>query len=167
MDCNHETYKICVTHNGSVSTNLTDQHFLSIPLKDVIKAKLVATSIPWNDTANVVYVTVDEFDSKFTDFAAPMGTASLGNGLTNQTPSSLKRRAMGPLYSLFRGSTGDNRILYRNEYPIEVDFIYPIKKLERLSVSVRDESDTIITIPSGLNAYFYFEIVCKRANLCY
>lgn len=166
MDCNHETYKICVTHNGSVSTNLTDQHFLSLPLKDVINAKLVATSIPWNDTANVVYVTVDEFDSKFTDFAAPLGTASLSNVLTNQTSSSLKRRAMGPLYSLFRGNTGDNRILFRNEYPIEVNFIYPIRKLERLTVSVRDEADNLLTIPAGLNAYFYFEILCRRANLC-
>lgn len=165
-DCNYETHKICVTHSGQTDTNLTDTHFLPVPLKEVVSARLLAANVPWNDTANVVYLTVDELDSQFKDFAAPLGATS-ASILGNPTTSSIKRKAFCPLYSQFRGATGDKRIMYTDDYPTETEYKYPIQKLEKLTVSVRDENDAVITIGSGLRAYFYFEFVCKRLNICY
>ena len=152
-NCNYETFTINVSSNVS-SNNSTFKTLIVNPVKDVVEFSLIACSLP-DTTSNVVYISVNEIDSVFNDYSNPVA----GGG----TPPNL-RKCMGCIYKTFSGATADNRIVYRNEYPIKTRIIHPLERLSNLTISLFD--DTGALIPSTTPGYYTFEIKCMRKNLC-
>ena len=148
-NCNQETYNIQVSSSGSVANNNYAITFVT-PLKDVVRAELVTASIPCT-TSNVVYISVDQLSSKYNDFSNAVAFST--SQLTN---------VMGAVYHDDCGTK--DRITYYNRYPITVDFIYPLQRLEKLNIKLYNNQGLLLQ-DQGEN-YFTFRFICNRKNLC-
>lgn len=151
-NCDYETYTINVSSNVSTD-NSSFKTLIVTPLKDIVEFSLIACSLP-DTTSNVLYISVNEIDSVFSDYSHPVSTT---------TPPNL-RKCLGCIYRTFSGATADSRIVYRNEYPIKARIIHPLERLSNLTISLFD--DTGALIPSTTPAYYTFQIKCLRKNLC-
>ena len=153
-NCQQEVYNIQVSSVGAIQNTAYVTNF-NTPLKNIVRAELVTASIPCN-TSNVVYIVVDELSSKFTDFANAQG------GTLSSAISSVLRNSFGAMYN--EDTASRPRITYYNRYPIVVDFMYPIQRLEKLSIKLYDQNGQLIT-DQGEN-FFTFRFICNRKNMC-
>ena len=153
-NCQQEIYNIQTSSSGSAANNNYVINF-NTPLKDVVRVELVTASIPCS-TSNIVYIEVDELRSQFNDFSnASAGTLSAA-------VSSPLRNVFGVVYNDDTGTK--DRITYYNRYPILVEFMYPLRRLEKLSIKLYN-NNTLLLDDEGEN-YFTFRVICNRKNLC-
>jgi len=156
-NCNTETFTLHTTSNNFVTGSSNSQYVcdINIPLKDVVEASIVTASIA-NTTSNVVYVGVEELESTFTDYCTPASDGGAAGNL---------RRTMAAFYRENTTVASHPRIIFYNRYPIKVPFIYPIQRLEKLTITLYDEVGNVLTAdPSA--TFITFRFVCKRKNLC-
>jgi len=158
-NCDTETFTLHTTSNNfATGSNCEYVCNLNVPLKDVVEAQIVTASIA-NITSNVVYVGVTELDSNFTDYLTPAaaGTSAAGN----------LRRSVAAFYreNDALGAITRPRIIFYNRYPIRVPFIYPIQRLEKLSITLYDEVGNVLADGDSAN-FITFRFVCNRKNLC-
>lgn len=148
-DCNYEHYTI---HTDSISSDTWidssqsqfTNHLYNV-IKDVVEVSIVNCSFDVS-YSNVVYIKVDEFDSKFS-------TNTLGpKGNTN-----------GSLARINVESSGRTRF---NQYDFDTiaRFIYPIKKLDRITTRLYDENGSLATVNS--NVFITYKLKCKLENMC-
>jgi hypothetical protein len=102
---------------------------------------------------------VEELDSIFNDRAS--------NVLTGQGHLSMLR---GSFASLITESAthdaGDSLITFKDNYPIVTQYIDPIRRIDRLSVTIRDQNGNTIknSTDDGAN-FLVFRFVCRKPNL--
>lgn len=154
-DCTYETYTIHTTSNAATS-NSDYKVNLTMPLKDVVEARIVSASIP-TATSNVVYLTVEELGTKFSDYSTVAENPFNGSILRNVFGTFFREDFPAPATS--------TRITFVNRYPIEHQYIYPIKRLDRLSMKLYDEFGNLLT-DGNSPVYFTFVFKCLRNNLC-
>lgn len=160
MDCNHETFTFQVSSYGATS-NVDFTGVLNTPIKNIIEASIVTCSIASN-SSNVVYIVVDELNSRFTDFVAESDAVSTGGSYNLMSTSSKLRNAMGAIYNDDR--TTKNRIIFYNRYPIQCAYIHPISELSKLSIRLYDHTGTLL--PDQGHNFMTFRFKCARKNLC-
>ena len=161
MDCSREIYSIQVSSYGAGS-NVNFVSTLNTPIKNVVKAELVTTSLSC-ETSNVAYIVVDELVSRFNDYAVSLPASNDSNVSysLNSTGSTL-RKVFGVVYN--EDSTVKNRITYYNRYPISAEFFDPIRNLSKLSIRLYDHTGSELG-DDGYN-FFTFRFTCLRNNLC-
>ncbi len=155
-DLNYEYHTITVdTLNQASSNSFTC--FLSQPLKNVVQARLLAARINTVTPANGsehCYISIDELNSVFNDRATNVyeGQASLG----------MLRKSFASIVT-----TDDTGIIsFKNDYPIAVQYVNPIRSIDRLTVSIRNQSGVLITPPNPAeNNYLVLRFVCRKPNL--
>ena len=61
---------------------------------------------------------------------------------------------------------GDGLISFRDDYPVVTQYIDPIRRLDRLSVIIRDQDGNAI-VPSSpaKNNFIVISFVCRKPNL--
>jgi len=160
MDCNHETFTFQVSSFGATS-NVDFTGVLNTPIKNIIEASIVTCSIATN-TSNVVYIVVDELNSRFTDFVTESAAVSSGGSYNLLSTGSKLRNAMGAIYN--EDITSKNRIIFYNRYPIQCAYINPINDLSKLSIRLYDHAGAALT-DQGHN-FMTFRFKCARKNLC-
>jgi hypothetical protein len=151
-DLNYEYHTITVDTIGQESAN-TFTCFLSQPLKNVVQARLLAARI--NTTANTehCYVSVEQLDSIFSDRAS--------NVYDGQASLSILR---GSFASLVKDNT--STITFKDNYPVVTQYIDPIRRIDRLSVTLRDQDgQTIERVGAGDKNFLVFRFVCRKPNL--
>ena len=166
-NCDYETYTINVQSPTEIeiAAGASGSDFkvnFQTPLKDIVEFSLIACSMPLPraPTSEIVYISIPEVQSNFTDYLEPVG---------NDTgTSSLLRNAFGAVYKTYSGATADASIIYRNEYPIKTRFIYPLERLESLSIKLFTELAAPLgtTTPPNKPGFYTFQIKCLRKNLC-
>ena len=144
-DYEHEYHTIVVDTLNQASKN-TFSVYLQQPLENIVQARLTAAQIH-TSSSNVCYISVDELD---TNFSQPT-TADLES-------SSRLNRSFGTL--LCDGSGNFN---FADNYPVVQQYITPIRKLGRLSFTLRNQVGD--TIPGTAENYFILRFVCKKPNL--
>jgi len=160
MDCSREIYSIQVSSYGATS-NVSFVGTLNTPVKNIVKAELVTTSLSCS-SSNIAYVVVDELVTRFNDYAVaqPADNDSASHNL-NST-SSVLRNTFGSVYN--DDHTVKNRITYYNRYPITADFFNPINELSKLTIKLYDHTGTLLT-DEGFN-FLTFRFTCLHHNLC-
>ena len=159
-DCNHEYYTIHTTSNTATESNVGYTCFLTMPIKDVVEAEIITASVQTN--SNVVHVVVDELGTKFSDFATVA---------SNPFNGSTMRNLFGSFYREQIDSTPTDpqykfpRLTFLNRYPMKHEYVYPIRRLDRLSVSLYDEQGAVLTNPLS-PTFITFKFKCLRTNLC-
>ena len=153
-DLNYEYHTITVdTLNQASSNSFTC--FLSQPLKNVVQARLLAARIRTKTATEHCYISIDELNSVFNDRATNVyeGQASLG----------ILRKSFASIVT-----TDDTGIIsFKDDYPIAVQYVNPIRSIDRLTVNIRNQSGVPIVpaTASDKNIYFILRFVCRKPNL--
>lgn len=169
----NEVYTLRVDSVFAPSNN-TFVGFINIPLKNVIKAELLSASIHANAaTTAYMYVYVDELVSKFNDRTNLLyylqgagtqtteGTAQTGGAVSNVTQIATSIAAI-PTDEI------NDRTLFSvaNNYPAEVNFIEPIRSLEKLSIQILTAAGLPAATPNGQPTFLVFRFTCSKPNIC-
>ena len=152
-DLNYEYHTITVdTLNQASSNSFTC--FLSQPIKNVVQARLLAARIRTKTATEHCYISIDELNSVFNDRATNVyeGQASLG----------MLRKSFASIVT-----TDDTGIIsFKDDYPIATQYVNPIRSIDRLTVSIRNQSGVLITPPNPAeNNYLVLRFVCRKPNL--
>jgi len=154
----YEYHTITVDSVGQDSANTFTCH-LQQPLKNVVQARLLAAHIHSNVVTEHCYVSIEELDSIFSDRAS--------NVLTGQGHLSMLR---GSFASLVTDDTthndGNSTIIFKDNYPVMTQYINPIRRIDRLSVTIRDQTgNTIKNSEADGDNFLVLRFVCRKPNL--
>lgn len=144
-DYEHEYHTIVVDTLNQASKN-TFSVYLQQPLENIVQARLTAAQIH-TSSSNVCHISVEELDTNFSQPA----TSDLNS-------SSRLNRSFGTLLC-----DGAGNFNFADNYPVVQQYITPIRKLGRLSFTLRNQDGD--TIPGTTDNYFIFRFVCKKPNL--
>ena len=169
----NEVYTLRVDSVFAPSNN-TFVGFINIPLKNVIKAELLSASIHANaSTTSYMYVYVEELVSKFNDRTNLLyyvqgagtqtteGTAQTGGAVSNVNQIATSIAAI-PTEEV------NDRTLFSvaNNYPAEVNFIEPIRSLEKLSIQILTAAGLPVATPNQQPTFLVFRFTCSKPNIC-
>ena len=157
-DLDYEYHTITVDSIGQDSANTFTCH-LQQPLKNVVQARLLGAHIHSTDDTEHCYVSVNELDSIFNDRAS--------NVLTGQAHLSMLRGSFASIITESTTHSGSNSLItFKDNYPIVAQYVDPIRRVDRLTVTIRDQSGSTIknSSDSGDN-FLVFRFVCRKPNL--
>jgi len=151
-DLDYEYHTITIDSIGQLSANAFTCH-LQQPLRNVVQAKLLAAHINSNVTTKHCYVSIEELDSIFSDRAS--------NVLTGQASMSVLRGSFASIIT-----SGSALISFKDEYTIATQYVDPIRRIDRLAVTIRDQ-DGIPIVPSipAADNFLVLGFVCRKPNL--
>ena len=130
-DLNYEYHTITIDSIDQTSAN-TFTCFLQQPLKNVVQAKLLGARIRTTTATEHCYVSIDELDSNFSDRAS--------NTLNGQASMSVLRGSFASIVS-----DSSTVVKFKDEYPIFTQYIDPIRRLDRFTVTIRNQDGNTIT----------------------
>jgi hypothetical protein len=157
-DLDYEYHTITVDSIGQDSANTFTCH-LQQPLKNVVQARLLGAHIHSTDDTEHCYVSVGELDSIFNDRAS--------NVLTGQSHLSMLRGSFASLVTDSTTHSGSNSLItFKDNYPVVTQYVNPIRRVDRLSVTIRDQTGATIknSTDDGAN-FLVFRFVCRKPNL--
>ena len=151
-DLNYEYHTVTIDSIGQDSAN-TFTCFLSQPLKNVVQARLIAARINTTASTEHCYVSIEQLDSIFTDRAS--------NVYDGQASMSLLR---GSFASLVKDEA--TTVTFKDDYPVVTQYIDPIRRVDRLNVTIRDQDgETIERAGAGDKNFLVLRFVCRKPNL--
>jgi hypothetical protein len=151
-DLDYEYHTITIDTIGQDSANTFTCH-LQQPLRNVVQARLLTAHINSNVSTKHCYVSIEELDSIFSDRAS--------NVLIGQASMSMIRGSFASITT-----DGNALITFKDNYTIATQYIDPIRRVDRLSVTIRDQHGVPIK-PSDDNAdnFLVLRFVCRKPNL--
>ena len=157
-DLNYEYHTITLDSVGQDSSN-TFSVFLQQPLRNVVQARLLAAHIHSNVSTEHCYVSIKELDSIFSDRAS--------NVLTGQGHLSMLRSSFASIVTdNATHDVGESLIVFKDNYPIITQYVNPIKQIDRLTVTIRDQSgNTIKNSADDGDNFLVIKFVCRKPNL--
>ena len=151
-DLNYEYHTITIDSIGQSSAN-TFTCYLQQPLKNVVQARLIAARIRTTTATEHCYVSIDELDSIFSDRAS--------NVLTGQASMSVLRGSFASIVS-----DSSTVVKFKDEYPIFTQYIDPIRRLDRFTVTIRNQDgNTIERSTASDKNVLVLRIMCRKCNL--
>ena len=157
-DLDYEYHTITVDSIGQESANTFTCH-LQQPLKNVVQARLLAAHIHSNVITEHCYVSIEELDSIFSDRAS--------NVLTGQGHLSMLRGSFASIVTdNATHNAGNSLVVFKDNYPIITQYINPIRRIDRLTVTIRDQNGNTIKNSTDAGANFLvLRFVCRKPNL--
>ena len=157
-DLNYEYHTITVdTLNQASSNSFTC--FLSQPLKNVVQARLLAARIRTKTATEHCYISIDELNSVFNDRASNVYDA--------QAPLGMLRNSFASITHANTAVTGTQTIMFKDEYPIATQYVNPIRRIDRLTVNIRDQNGVLMVpaLATDRNNFIVLRFVCRKPNL--
>jgi hypothetical protein len=151
-DLNYEYHTVTIDSIGQDSAN-TFTCYLQQPIKNIVQARLLAAHIHSNVSTEHCYISIDELDTNFNDRAS--------NVLTSQASMSVLRNSFASLV------TDDSELItFKDNYPIVTQYIDPIRRIDRFSITIRDQHGNTIKNPDTPgNNFLVLRFVCRKPNL--
>lgn len=151
-DLQYEYHTITVDTIGQDSANTFTCH-LTQPLKNIVQAKLLGARINSTTDTEHCYISIDQLDSTFSDRAS--------NVYGGQSSLSILRNSFASLLT-----EGEATIVYKDNYNVATQYIDPIRRLDRLKITIRDQDGNTITPDTGNKPNFLIlRFVCRKPNL--
>jgi hypothetical protein len=151
-DLDHEYHVITVDSIGQDSANTFTCH-LQQPLKNVVQARLLAAHIHSNVATEHCYISIEELDTIFNDRAS--------NVLTGQSNMSMIRGSFASIVT-----DGTPLILFKDSYPVVTQYVNPIRRIDRFTLTIRDQDGNTIKNPDvSADNFLVFRFVCRKPNL--
>ena len=149
-DLNYEYHTVTIDSIGQDSAN-TFTCYLQQPLKNVVQARLLGARISTTTDTEHCYVSIDELDSIFSDRAS--------NVYEGQASMSMLRSSFASIVT-----DGVADIVFKDNYTIATQYIDPIRRVDRLTITIRDQDAA--TVPNGSgNNFLVIRFVCRKPNL--
>ena len=158
-DLDYEYHTITIDSVGQDSAN-TFTSYLQQPIKNVVQARLLAAHIHSNVVTEHCYVSIEELDTIFNDRASNVLTAEQAH----------ISRVRGSFASIITDNStheeNNSLITFKDNYPIVTQYIDPIRRIDRLTVTIRDQNGDTIKNSSDDGANFLvLRFVCRKPNL--
>lgn len=151
-DLNYEYHTITIDSIGQSSAN-TFTCYLQQPLKNVVQAKLLGARIRTTTATEHCYVSIDELDSNFSDRAS--------NILNGQASMSVLRGSFASIVS-----DSSTVVKFKDEYPIFTQYIDPIRRLDRFTVTIRNQDGNTITRSTASDKnILVLRFMCRKCNM--
>ena len=168
-----EVYTISVDSMYASAPNASNVFtaYLNVPLRNVVRAELLSASIDstGTPTSNVVYVQVEELVNKFHDHAVlkyqQSGSGSTSNvGQVSQIP--VNQRVVAQAFATIHSVPSGGRFLFTtaSQYQAYATYINPIRKLDKLTVSLYDQTGASLIVNAPTFLVLRFE--CSADNQC-
>ena len=153
-DFEHE-YHTVIVDSYDQDSNSVFTVFLPIPLENIVQAQLLTANLRVGSGTRIVHLSINELNTNFSQRAT--------KEVNGQASQQVLNRNFGSIINS-SGSTGLN-LYFKNEYPVMQQYINPIRKLDRLTITLRDgDAAGVVT---GEDSFFVFRFVCKKRNLPY
>jgi hypothetical protein len=151
-DLNYEYHTLTIDSIGQASAN-TFTCYLQQPLKNVVQARLMAARINSNVTTEHCYISIKELDSIFNDRAS--------NVYEGQSSMSMLRNSFASVLT-----EGEPTITFKDNYNIATQYIDPIRRVDRLTVTIRDQDGNgIVPSTPAKDNFLILRFVCRKPNL--
>lgn len=137
----YEYYTVTLDSVGQDSAN-TFTCYLTQPIRNIVEAKLIAAHIKTTEVTEHCYIAIDELDSKYME-----RTSNVYEGQPNMTQI---RNSFASLVSdsvSLNPSGNDSIILFKDEYPVETHYTFPIGSVDRFRVKIYDQRGQTLTNP--------------------
>lgn len=151
-DLNYEYHTVTIDSIGQASAN-TFTCYLNQSLKNVVQARLLGARINTTADTEHCYVSIEQLNTIFNERTS--------NVYEGQSSMSVVR---GSFASLVKDEA--TTVTFKDDYPVAVQYIDPIRRIDRLSVTIRDQDGNTITPDTGNKPNFLvIRFVCRKPNL--
>jgi len=153
-DFEHE-YHTVIVDSFQQSSDSVFTVFLPNPLENIVQAQLLTANLRVGSGTRIVHLSINELDTNFSQRAT--------KEVNGQAAQQVLNRNFGSIINS-SGTTGTT-LYFKNEYPVMQQYINPIRKLDRLTITLRDGDAA--GFATGEDSFFVFRFVCKKRNLPY
>ena len=153
-DFEHE-YHTVIVDSYDQSSDSVFTVFLPNPLENIVQAQLLTANLRVGSGTRIVHLSINELNTNFSQRA----TKEVNGQATRQ----VLNRNFGSIINS-SGTTGTT-LYFKNEYPVMQQYINPIRKLDRLTITLRDGDAA--GFATSEDSFFVFRFVCKKRNLPY
>ena len=153
-DFEHE-YHTVIVDSYDQSSDSVFTVFLPNPLENIVQAQLLTANLRVGSGTRIVHLSIDELNTNFSQRAT--------KEVNGQAALQVLNRNFGSIINS-SGSTGTT-LYFKNEYPVMQQYINPIRKLDRLTITLRDGDAA--GFATSEDSFFVFRFVCKKRNLPY
>jgi hypothetical protein len=156
-DFEHEYHTVIVDTVDDSSKQKFTSHFPK-PLENIVQVQLMAAHISDLNTSsmttNLIHLKIDELRTIFSQ----RGKTDLETGDDNMING-----VFGTLIT-----DGTARLVFKNEYPVIQQYYNPIRKLDRITVDVLQQTGAAAAY-SGTSPQtcLIFRFICKKRNMSY
>ena len=156
-DLKYEYYTVTLDSVGQTSAN-TFTCYLMQPIRNIVEAKLIAAHIKTTEVTEHCYITIEELDSKYMErtsnvYEGQPGMTQIRNSFASLVSDSVSLNPSG----------NDSVILFKDEYPVESQYTFPIGSVDRFRVKIYDQRGQTLTnpvIPTG-NNFIVLRLKCE------
>jgi hypothetical protein len=176
--CDREVYTIKVDSSNVSTLNSNAASFvayLPVPLTNVVKMEVLSACItPTTNVSPIVYFHIEELNSKFVDRAQVTYTLSSAGatstvGSTSVTISNQNKLAEA-LVAVPVDTTrlANSPVIYTSGgyFPTEVNYIEPIRRLDRVTVNVYTSTGAYVTTTANVPTFLTLRFECSKDNKC-
>ena len=140
-DLKYEYYTVTLDSVGQTNAN-TFTCYLTQPIRNIVAAKLIAAHIKTTEVTEHCYITIEELDSKYMErtsnvYEGQPGMTQIRNSFASLVSDSISLNPSG----------NDSLILFKDEYPVESQYTFPIGSIDRFRVKIYDQSGNTLTNP--------------------
>ena len=140
-DLKYEYYTVTLDSVGQTSAN-TFTCYLTQPIRNIVAAKLIAAHIKTTEVTEHCYITIEELDSKYMErtsnvYEGQPGMTQIRNSFASLVSDSVSLNPSG----------NDSIILFKDEYPVESQYTFPIGSVDRFRVKIYDQRGKTLTNP--------------------
>jgi len=156
----YEYYNVTLDTVGQDSAN-TFTCFLNQAIRNVVQAKLTAAHIKTTSATEHCYISITELDSSFSEHTS--------NVYEGQSDMSIIRNSFASLVTnttSLNPTGNDSVLIFKDEYDVETNYAYPIRRIDRFRVTILDQLGRPIVPPtiSG-NNFIVLRLKCLSANV--
>ena len=157
-DFEHEYHTVIVdSFDGTATNNNAFSVFLQTPLENIVQAQLITANIRIASAERVCHISINELDTHFSQRAS--------SSVNGQTAMSVLNKNFGTIVKT--GAYSTTHLVFKNEYPVMQQYVSPIRKLDRLTITFRSGDATSSVIQDDNDSILVFRFVCKKRNLPY
>lgn len=154
-DLKYEYYTVTLDSVGQTSSN-TFTCYLTQPIRNIVEAKLIAAHIKTTEVTEHCYITIEELDSKYMErtsniYEGQPGMTQIRNSFASLVSDSVSLNPSG----------NDSVILFKDEYPVESQYTFPIGSIDRFRVKIYDQSGNTLTNPVITSGHNFIVIRLK------
>ena len=153
-DFEHE-YHTVIVDSYDQDSNSVFTVFLPNPLENIVQAQLLTANLRVGSGTRIVHLSINELNTNFSQRAT--------KEVNGQATLQVLNRNFGSIINS-SGTTGTT-LYFKNEYPVMQQYINPIRKLDRLTITLRDGDAA--GFATSEDSFFVFRFVCKKRNLPY
>ena len=156
-DLKYEYYTVTLDSVGQTSAN-TFTCYLTQPIRNIVDAKLIAAHIKTTEVTEHCYITIEELNSKYTErtsniYEGQPGMTQIRNSFASLVSDSVSLNPSG----------NDSVILFKDEYPVETHYTFPIGSVDRFRVKIYDQRGRTLTNPviTAGNNFIVLRLTCE------